>query len=60
VGEISIHLPGLAEIIRSFDQHGSWPEGLEANNDMREMKLRLEIKAYCNILHSIFSLPPQS
>lgn len=59
VSEVPIYLPGLSKIVWSFDQHGGWSEGLEANNDMREMKLCLEVEAYRDILHPILGLPPR-
>lgn len=59
VSEVPVHLPGLSKIVRSFNQHGSWSEGLEANDDVREMKLCLRIEAYRDILHSVFGLPPR-
>lgn len=58
VSEVSVHLPGFSEIVRPFDQHGSWSEGLEANNNVSEVKLCLKIEAYRDIFHPILGLPP--
>lgn len=60
VSEVPVYLPGLSKIVRPFDQHGSWSESLEANDDVREMKLRLEVEAYRDIFYTVFGLPPRS
>lgn len=60
VSEVPVYLPGLSKIVRPFDQHGSWSEGLEANDDVREMELCLEVDAYRDILYSVLGLPPRS
>jgi len=58
VSEVPVHLPGFSEIVWTFDQHGSRSEGLEADDDVREVKLCFKIEAYRDILHSVFGLPP--
>lgn len=60
VSEVPVYLPGLSKIVRPFDQHGGWSKSLETNNDVRKMKLCLEIEAYRDILYSILGLPPRS
>lgn len=59
VSKVSVYLPSYSEIVRSFDQHGSRPESLEANDEMREVKRGFGIEAYRDIFHSVLGLPPR-
>lgn len=58
VSKVPIHLPSLSKIVRSFDQHGGRSESLETNDDVRKVKLCLEVEAYRDIFHPVLSLPP--
>jgi len=58
VGEVAIHFPGLAEVVRSLDEHGRRSERLEAHDEMREVKLRLQIELDWDFLLTVLSLPP--
>lgn len=58
VNEVPVYLPGLSKIVRPFDQHGSRSESLKANDDVREVKHRLKIEGYRDILDSVLGLSP--
>ena len=43
VGEVAVDLPGLAEVIRALDEHGSRTERLEPHDEVGEVELSLEV-----------------
>lgn len=59
VRKVLVHLPRLAEIKGTFDQHGGRPKRLEHNDQMGEMELGLQIQLHGNIFLAIFRLPPR-
>jgi hypothetical protein len=60
MGEISINLPGMPEIVRALDKHSGWTKRLEVDNYMRKMELSLQVKCNRHIFHAVLRLPPSS
>jgi len=58
VGKVSVDLPRLAKVKRTFDEHGSRTKRLELQDYMSQMKLRLQIQLDVRGLNTGFRLPP--
>ena len=58
VSKVTINVPGFAEIVGSFDQHGSRPKRLKDYDGMSDVKFRLQVQGNGYVLLAVFSLPP--
>lgn len=57
--EVAVDVPGLAKIIRTFNEHGGWPESGENNDKMCKMELSFQIQLNRCVLLSVLRLPPR-
>ena len=58
VGEVPVDLPVLAPVQRLLDVHGGGPEGLEGDDDVGDVELRLEVQLDRHVLVPVTCLPP--
>ena len=58
VREVAVYLPRFAEVVRPLDKHRRRPKRLEAHDEMREVKLGLQVQLDRHFLASVLRLPP--
>lgn len=53
------YLPSFSEVKRSLDEHGSWTEGAEGEDEVSEVEFGLQVQLDTRRLQAILALPPR-
>ena len=58
MGKVSVDLPSFAPVKGLLDVHGGRSEGLEGDDDVGDVELRLEVQLDRHVLVPVTCLPP--